>query len=134
MEERLKILEMLKDGIISVDEAEELLRTLDKQDNKVTNDKLQKKNNMRMLKVRVNSASGDNVNVNIPVSFLKAAVASGNINNILNKSIKVNGVDQGVIFENIDIDMLIDCINNDFIGNIVDITTAQGDIVQVYFE
>ncbi|HHX00774.1 MAG TPA: DUF2089 domain-containing protein [Acholeplasmataceae bacterium] len=135
MQERMKILEMLKDGIITVDEAEDLLKTIDSVDEEtVPQEEVTKKNNLRMFKIKVTSHNGDNVNISIPVAFLKAAIASGNIDNIVNKSVKINGVDHGLISENIDVDMLIACIDNDYVGNLVDVTTSQGDIVKIYFE
>lgn len=144
MQERMKILEMLQNGIITVDEAEELLKTIDNEKVEVVEDdqvkvitekeKIVNKNKLRMLKIRVISSQGDNVNINIPASFLKAAVATGNINNLVNKSVNIKGVDQTIIKDSLDIDLLIECIENEFIGNLVDITTAQGDIVQIYFE
>jgi len=135
MQERMKILEMLKDGIITVDEAEDLLKTIDSVDEEtVPQEEVTKKNNLRMFKIKVTSHKGDNVNISIPVAFLKAAIASGNIDNIVNKSVKINGVDHGLISENIDVDMLIACIDNDYVGNLVDVTTSQGDIVKIYFE
>lgn len=135
MQERMKILEMLKDGIITVDEAEDLLKTIDSVDEEtVSQEEVTKKNNLRMFKIKVTSHKGDNVNISIPVAFLKAAIASGNIDNIVNKSVKINGVDHGLISENIDVDMLIACIDNDYVGNLVDVTTSQGDIVKIYFE
>ena len=135
MQERMKILEMLKDGIITVDEAEDLLKTIDSVDEEtVPQEEVTKNNNLRMFKIKVTSHKGDNVNISIPVAFLKAAIASGNFDNIVNKSVKINGVDHGLISENIDVDMLIACIDNDYVGNLVDVTTSQGDIVKIYFE
>ena len=100
MQERMKILEMLKDGIITVDEAEDLLKTIDSVDEEtVPQEEVTKKNNLRMFKIKVTSHNGDNVNISIPVAFLKAAIASGNIDNIVNKSVKINGVDHGLISE-----------------------------------
>lgn len=143
MEERLKVLEMLRDGIISVDEASELLKTMDSAKVEVEEDGeikvVSEKQNLqnqkpKMLKIKVDSVMGDRVNVNIPISFLKAAVASGTINNVYNKSFKINGVDQDLLRESIDIDLLIECIENDFVGNLVDVRSAQGDVVNIYFE
>lgn len=145
MEDRLKILEMLRDGIISVDEASELLKTIedpmvkskDDADVKIITTKQKTvTQKAKMLRIAVDSAEGDVVNVNIPVSFLKAAIASGSINNLYNKSfnININGVKQDVIKDSLDIDLLIECIENDFVGNLVDIESANGDIIRIYFE
>lgn len=143
MEERLKILEMLRDGTITVDEAGDLLKVVDaakvevEENNEIkvvsAKEKL-KGQKPRMLRIKVISADGDNVNVNIPISFLKAAIASGTINNVLNKNININGVSDNIIKNNLDLDMLIECIENDYIGNLVDVKSAQGDIVEIYFE
>jgi hypothetical protein len=68
------------------------------------------------------------------VSFLKAAIASGTINNLYNKSFNVKGVDQEVIKDSLDINLLIECVENDFVGNLVDIESGNGDVVRIYFE
>jgi hypothetical protein len=142
MEERLKILEMLRDGVITVEEASELLRTIDEAkseakeepDVKIITTKKTTNQKAKMLRISVDSAEGDVVNVNIPVSFLKAAIASGTINNLYNKSFNVKGVDQEVIKDSLDINLLIECVENDFVGNLVDIESGNGDVVRIYFE
>lgn len=143
MEERLKILEMLRDGTISVDEAEDLLKVVDEAKVEVEeNDEVKvvtakeklKSQKPKMLRIKVISAEGDKVNVNIPVSFLKAAIASGTINNVFNKNININGVSDDLIKNTLDLDMLIECIENDYLGNLVDVESAQGDVVEIYFE
>jgi hypothetical protein len=142
MEEKLKILEMLRDGVITVEEASELLRTIDEAkseakeepDVKIITTKKTTNQKAKMLRISVDSAEGDVVNVNIPVSFLKAAIASGTINNLYNKSFNVKGVDQEVIKDSLDINLLIECVENDFVGNLVDIESGNGDVVRIYFE
>lgn len=143
MEERIKILEMLSSGIITVDEANDLLKTMDNQKVEIaTNseyktmkvgDFLRKEHN-RALHIKVLSADGDKVNVNIPVSFLKASIKSGTINSFFNKSIKINGVSSDFIQDSIDLEMIIQCIENDVVGNLVDIESADGDKVLIYID
>lgn len=143
MEERIKILEMLSSGIITVDEANDLLKTIDNQKVEiVTNSEIKtmkagdflKKEHSQALHIKVLSADGDKVNVNIPVSFLKASIKSGTINTFFNKSININGVSSDFIQDSINLDMIIQCIENDVVGNIVDIESADGDKVLIYID
>lgn len=143
MEERMKILEMLANGVISASEANELLSTLDnkkvivKGDNQtktLKESEYVKTNIGKILRVRINSSEGDKVNVNIPISFIKAAMKAGNGYGIFENSIKINGINNDFVKDNIDIDFIIQCIDSGAVGSIVDIESANGDKVEVYID
>ncbi len=130
MSEKLRILEMVKDGIISIEEADRLLRALDQSKEKdnsveviVPKYKVDPKN--LSLKIRILSADGDKVNVNLPLKFAKAAFKSG--------SFKMGGVDQDIMNQ-IDIDQIIQMAEEGQLGELVDITSADGDIVKIVVE
>lgn len=142
MEERMKILEMLQSGVITPDEANDLLKTLDNQKVQVESEKGVKTVKMgdlvkdevgKTLKIKVLSSEGDKVNVNIPLVFLKAAIKSGTVTSFLDKSVKVGG-EKDFVKNNIDMDLLISCIENGIVGNIVDIESADGDKVEIFIE
>ena len=143
MQERMKVLEMLANGIISADEANELLQSMDKSKTTVQTEKglktvseteVLRKELGKTLRIRVMSADGDKVNVNLPIAFIKAAIQSGTANQMFSKSIKINGVESSFINDSIDIDLILQCIENGVIGNIVDVESADGDIVQIYID
>lgn len=126
MNERIQILEMLRDGLISADEADKLLRALDINKNEV---KTLKNESMKMLKIDVRSAEGDKVNVKVPVNILKFATSKKLISNI-----KINGIDKDFLEESIDIEQILMMVESGAIGEIVDIESAKGDVVKIYVE
>ena len=126
MNERIQILEMLRDGLISADEADKLLRALDINKNEV---KTLKNESMKMLKIDVRSAEGDKVNDKVPVNMLKFATSKKLISNI-----KINGIDKDFLEESIDIEQILMMVESGAIGEIVDIESAKGDVVKIYVE
>lgn len=129
-EERMKILEMLSSGIISVDEADKLLATLDKNKNEVK----AIKNINRNLYIKVASKDNDKVNITVPLNLLNAVSKSGSLKGFLKNSVKINGMDSEFISENIDINMIIEMINSGMVGEIVNIESKDGDIIKIYIE
>ncbi|MDY0210854.1 MAG: hypothetical protein RBQ91_05575 [Acholeplasma sp.] len=128
MSDKLKVLEMLKEGIITVDEADRLLKALERESDDepkveviVPKYKTDPKN--LMFKVRIISADGDKVNVNLPLKFAKAALKNGKIN-----------LGNSEVMDNIDIEAIIEMIEEGQIGEIVDISSANGDIVKIVIE
>lgn len=125
-EERKNILEMLSNGTINADEAEKLLNALssdesDKQDfQEIIIDKPRKGKAFKMLKVIIDSNDGDKVRVQIPVEFAK-----------LLKTAKFNSQVEGL---DLDIDSIIDMVTNGVEGEIVNITSADGDVVKIFVE
>lgn len=128
-EERMKILEMLKDGIIDVSEASELLKTLDSDKKEVK----ALKGSTKMLRIKVLSGDGDKVNVQVPVSLLNALNGSGSLKGFINKSVnKKDGED--FIGQSIDVDALMQMIESGVVGKLVDVESADGDIVEIYID
>jgi hypothetical protein len=122
-EERMKILDLLAKGIIKADEAEKLLAALkaDEEDEPQVIMPAKKKDQFKMLKIFVDSADGDEVRVVLPIEFAK-----------LLKNSKISGFDKGDF--DIDVDMLLQMINAGVIGEIVNVKSADGDIVKIVVE
>ena len=121
-EERMKILELLSKGIISAEEAEKLLNALsnnEKESEVIIPAK--KKDQFKMLKVLVDSEDGDEVRIELPIEFAK-----------LLKNKKLTRIDEEDL--DIDIDALIQMINAGVVGEIVNIKSADGDIVKIIVE
>lgn len=123
MQEEIKrILKMVEEGKIDSDKATELIEALNLQP--VTQQLSKMGASDKMLRVRVISGTEDNVNVNIPINFLKAIGTA--VNNI-----KIPGVSEQ---EGIDIKMIMEAIDSGLEGKIVDVKSANGDIVEVTIE
>lgn len=117
--ERMKILELLSKKVISAEEAEKLLSALNEDNNQVQ--RVEKKSQFRMLKILVDSADGDNVNIQIPIEFAKLLKTKKFMN------LSSNDFD-------LDIDELIDMIQTGAHGELVNITSADGDKVKIVVE
>src|SRR5690554_1681244 len=121
-EERLQILELLKAGTITPDEAEKLLAALmSTPEPEIVAAPKDKKQPFRMLKILVDASSGEKVRVNIPVEFAKL-LKNGKFGNT-----------QLDDFE-IDIDAILDMVNQGILGEIVTVDSEAGDKVRIVVE
>ena len=121
-EEIKRILNMVEEGKIDSEKAAELIEALNCLPETQQLPKL--RNSDKMLRVRVISSTADNVNVNIPVSFLKAIGTA--VNNV-----KIPGVSEQ---EGVDIKMIMEAIDSGLEGKIVDVKSGNGDIVEIVIE
>ena len=142
-EERMKILEMLADGIITSSEANELLATLDK--NKV---EVATENGMKSMKVdsaiksqlgktlhvKVLSKDVDKVNINLPIALIKATIKAGNMSGLMENSLKINIGNSEFLKDNVNLDFILECIESGAIGKIVDVESKEGDKVEIYID
>lgn len=135
MNEKTKILEMLKEGKITIDEAERLINAVssnrsnkskEKNNVEIIRPKSNGKNVKGKLKIIVESADGDNVRVSIP---LKLAYA---IDKILPKKVysdmQEEGIDLKAILSN------IGDITDELDEDIVNVDSADGDKIRVFIE
>ncbi|MFA6801793.1 MAG: hypothetical protein WCR19_06755 [Acholeplasmataceae bacterium] len=123
-EERMHILEMLSQGTINADEAESLLNALGEEKNNFSQeiilDKPNKGGSFKMLKILVDSGDGDKVRIQIPVEFAKLLKTS-------KFNSKVDGLD-------IDVDAIVEMVTNGVEGEIVNVESADGDIIKIFVE
>ncbi|HEY8395471.1 MAG TPA: hypothetical protein VIK96_01700 [Bacilli bacterium] len=140
MEERMKILEMLSEGTISVEEAKELLDALDYQKVIMESKEGTKEVAMgdvvrsqvgKVLHIKVDSSEGDKVEINLPLAFLKAAIKSGTAQDLLQKSIKTGNSE---LLNGIDPDIIISSIEHGVSGKIVDVNSADGDKIEIFID
>ncbi|PGL70953.1 hypothetical protein [Bacillus sp. AFS055030] len=122
-----RILTLMEEGKIDKDKASELINILqDKnQPERITLKKEPYGN--KILKIRVNSEVGDNVNVNLPINLVKAVLKVGT-----NIAEKIPEAEKYI--KDINVDLLIEAIENEMVGQIVDITSSNGDKVFVVIE
>ena len=76
------------------------------------------------LRVRVNSAEGDKVRVNLPMSLVKVAMEIG---------VQINA-DGTNALKNVDLEKVLKLVECGAIGKLVEVESADGDIVEVVVE
>jgi hypothetical protein len=125
-EEISKVLTMVQEGKIDSEKGAELISVLKE---KEAASLLQKPNKYldKTLKIRVVSHENDNVNVNVPIKLVKALLKAGH-------SIAAGIPQSEKYVKDVDINLLIEAIENELDGNIVDIKSANGDTVKVVIE
>lgn len=84
-----------------------------------------KDKNKLLFKISVKSADGDEININLPLSVIKVLVENNSNTNIIsgNESLK-----------NIDFASLLSLAEQGVIGEIVNIKSADGDIIKIVVE
>lgn len=122
MDDKLRILEMIENKTITAAEGAELLKALDKTEGKAV--LRPKKDAFKMFKIKVLSGDGDKVNVQIPIEFARVALRSGK------GFMKMDQIDD----LDLDIDAILEMIDSGMLGKIVDIESADGDIVEIIIE
>ena len=123
-EEIKRILDLVEEGKIDSDKAAELIEALNGTQPTAAKQVATLGNSDKMLKVRVISGTEDNVNINVPVNFLKAIGSAVN-------SIKIPGVSEQ---EGVDVAMIMNAIDAGLERKIVDVKSANGDIVEIVIE
>jgi hypothetical protein len=123
-EEVKRILNLVEEGKIDSDKAADLIEALNSSQQTETKQVTSFGSSDKMLRVRVISGTEDNVNINVPVNFLKAIGSAVN-------SIKIPGVSEQ---EGVDVAMIMNAIDSGLEGKIVDVKSANGDIVEIVIE
>ncbi|SDP08145.1 hypothetical protein SAMN04487897_13512 [Paenibacillus sp. yr247] len=121
-----RVLTMVEDGKIDKEKATELINVMQGKNRTIQLSKDKPYVN-KMLKIRVTSEAGDNVNVNLPIKLVKAVLKVGT-------SIAEKIPESEKYVKDINIDLLIEAIENELDGQIVDITLASGEKVFVVIE
>ncbi|MEF7562777.1 hypothetical protein V4V35_07230 [Bacillus infantis] len=123
-----RVLTLVEEGKLDKEKAGELINVLQGKDQpELVAVKKEVSYGNKMLKIRVNSSEGDNVNVDLPINLVKAVLRVGtNIAERIPEAAKY--------VKDIDVDLLIAAIENELDGQIVDIISANGDKVLVVIE
>ncbi|OAT87122.1 SHOCT-like domain-containing protein [Desulfotomaculum copahuensis] len=136
-DEKSKLLQMVRDGKISVEEGAELLDAMDEPGTKPSGAEKELKD--RFLRVHVDSAEAK-VNVNIPLSLLKVASRLGNmIAGLIPGEARREMAGRGLDLSKIDFEELMNLINQGLEdGKLVDVDIedpVKGRIrVEIYVE
>jgi transcriptional regulator with XRE-family HTH domain len=78
-----------------------------------------------MFRIRVNSVAGDKVRVNLPIPLVKLAVEMG---------MKIPQISGNDALKEIDFGQLLEMIDKGLVGKLVEVESAQGDIVEIVVE
>ncbi|BFJ01228.1 MULTISPECIES: SHOCT-like domain-containing protein [Priestia] len=127
-EEITKVLTMVQEGKIDAEKGSELIQVLKEKEE--TGNKLLKKPTAyldKTLKIRVVSTENDNVKVNLPIKLVKLVLMAGH-------SIAASIPQSEKYVKDIDINLIVEAIENELDGQIVDIKSANGDTVSVIIE
>lgn len=125
-EEVMRILKMVEEGKIPADKAKELMEAFNQSNvpevvTGTTN------YDDKFLRVKVLSAEGDKVNVQLPVKVIKVILkATGKLPV---DAIKMEGINVEELA-----DTIIGCLDSEVMGEIVSVDTVAGDMVRVVIE
>ena len=127
-EEVNRVLKMVEEGNITADKAKEIIDALgntSKNTEVITSRRYEDK----FLRIKVLSHEGDKVNVQLPIKVIKEVLK---VTGKLPISTSVKGM------EGVDIDELMNtivaCLDNEVMGEIVDVCSNEGDSVKVVIE
>ena len=81
--------------------------------------------NEMVLRVRVDSADGDKITVNLPMSIVKVGIAMG---------LKMPQVNGNAALESIDFEEVMKLVDAGLVGEIVTVDSADGDHVRIFVE
>lgn len=127
-EEVTMVLKMVEEGKISADKAKEIIEALGNT-SKITEDITPKSYEDKFLRIKVLGHEGDKVNVQLPVKVIKEVIK---ITGKLPISTSIKGMD-GIDIDEL-MNTLVSCLDNEVMGEIVDICSSEGDTVKIVIE
>lgn len=127
-EEVFMILKMVEEGKVSADKAKELIDALGTA-SKHTELISSKEYEDKFLKVVVLSHEGDKVNIQLPIKIVKEVLK---VSGKLPISKYIEGMD-GIDIDTL-MDTLVSCLDNEVMGEIVNICSSEGDIVKIFID
>ncbi|ODV56465.1 MULTISPECIES: SHOCT-like domain-containing protein [Lysinibacillus] len=127
-EEIARVLTMVQEGKIDAEKGSELIQVLQEKD-EAGNKLLEKPTKYldKTLKVRIISTENDNVTVNLPIKLVKVVLMAGH-------SIAASIPQSEKYVKDLDISLIMEAIENELDGQIVDIKSANGDSVSVFID
>lgn len=127
-EEITKVLTMVQEGKIDADKGAELIQVLKEKEEKESKQPESLSKYMeKVLKIRVKSSENDNVTVNLPIKLVKVVLLAGH-------NIAASIPESAKYVKDIDINLIIEAIENELDGQIVDVKSADGDTVSIFIE
>ena len=127
-EEILMILKMVEEGKISADKAKELIDALGVS-SKDTEATVSKRYEDKFLKVAVLSNEGDKVNIQLPIKIVKDILKVSGKLPIAKYIESMDGIDIDALMNT-----LVSCLDNEVMGEIVNICSSEGDKVKIFID
>ena len=127
MDERLRILKMIEEGIITAEQGEELISAmkLDSPTSEEVSDTISY--DKKMLRIIVDGANGDKVKVQFPVGAIKKILKVTGKLPIPEKDLQ--GVDLTSLM-----DAISECLDDGLDGDFVNVEAADGSTVKVFVD
>lgn len=123
-EEVLRLLKMVEEGKISADKAKELMEAFNSSNITTVSTKMYED---KFFKIKVFSADGDKVNIQLPIKVIKAIIkVSGTLP-------LATGKLQGFNIDDL-VDTVVTCLDSEVMGEIVSVDSAAGDTVRIVIE
>ena len=138
MDEKLRILKMVEEGKLSAEQAVELLKALEGtvpegetadydqdayEQTAIVNSNIPYEN--KMLRVIVDSPAGDKVNIQLPVKIIRQMLKV--TGKLPIKCEELEGIDLEALTASV-----LECIDNETLGNIVEVNSSDGTTVRIY--
>jgi len=123
-DEIAKIISMAQEGKITSDEASELISAIKSEEKQTTPSKSYLG---KMLKIRIKSEKEENVKVNVPIRLVKFLLKMGH-------GIASQIPEAQKYVDDIDVDLIMNAIDNEMEGKIVDIQSDEGEMIEIYIE
>ncbi len=81
--------------------------------------------NEMMLRISVDSCDGDRVRVNLPLSLVEIALEMG---------MEMPQINGNAALKGIDLKQILELVRQGAVGNLVEVDSAEGDIVRIFVE
>ncbi len=127
-EEIMMVLKMIEEGKISAEKAKELIDALS-DSSKDTETIISKRYEDKFLKVEVLSNEGDKVNIQLPIKIVKEVLK---VSGKLPIAKYIEGMD-GIDIDSL-MNTLVSCLDNEVMGEIVNICSSEGDTVKIFID
>lgn len=122
-EEIMRILKMVEEGKLTAEKATELIDALNGAEKKVSVKNYEDK----FFRLKVLSHDGDKVNMQLPVKVIREILkVTGKI------PMKMDGMD-GINMDDL-MNTIVSCLDNEVMGEIMNVESADGDIVKMYID
>ena len=138
MEEKLRILKMVEEGKLTAEQAVELLKALEgtapEQETTDSAESFYEETHAvpenipyenKMLRIIVDSSAGDKVNIQLPVKIIRQMLMVTGKLHI--KTEELEGIDLEELTSSI-----LECIDNETLGNIIEVSSSDGTTVRIF--
>lgn len=129
-DEIAKVIAMAQEGKVSAEEASELIQLIGEKENAVKSSPATKPTEnylQRSLRIKIQSGKTDKVNVSIPLKLIKLILKMGH-------GIAGNIPEAKEYTEHINVELIMEAIEQEMVGDIVNIETEDGDTVLITIE